>query len=129
MRRLSKIIAFALTFSFLMSGMAIATIEKDKVKKKTDNTTQIVTPGDSAKNAGFTGNNGTEKKRPQGYDDFVDKNNNGIDDRAEQKQEGRKKENSETKSDLNSSKRLKKGNNPNRLQTSPDDSVVKLKNR
>ena len=107
----------------------MATIEKDKAKKKTNNTNQDVTPGDSINDSGRTSDSGTKSERPQGYDDFVDKNNNGIDDRAEQKQDTRQKDGSQGNSDFNSIKRQNQNSETNRPLRSPDDSVVKLKNR
>lgn len=124
-----------LLLSFLSAGVALATIEKDKSKKKTKKTTQNVTPGDSTDEAGLipvgqmVPNDGQKVKRPQGYDDFLDKNNNGIDDRAEQKKEGRKKKISSETSQPNLIKPEDLDNETTRQQRSPDDSVVKLKNR
>jgi hypothetical protein len=129
MNRLNKIITLILTLSFLLSGVAMATIEKDTTKKKTDNTNQNVTPGDSANNAGRTSDSGANSERPKGYDNFVDKNNNGIDDRAERKQDGRQKDSSQGNSDSNSLRPQNQNGETNRLQRSPDDSVVKLKTR
>ncbi len=133
MNCLNKIITLILALSFLlsglMSGVAMATIEKDTTKKKTDNTNQNVTPGNSVNDSGRTSDSGANVKRPQGYDDFVDKNNNGIDDRAEQKQDGRQKDSSPGNSDSDSIKPQNQNGETNRLQRSPDDSVVKLKNR
>ena len=129
MNRLNKIITLILTLSFLLSGVAMATIEKDKAKKKADKTNQNVTPGDSTNNAGHISDSGANVKRPKGYDDFVDKNNNGIDDRAEQKHDGRQKDSSPGNSDSNSLKLQNPNKDAKRLQRSPDDSVVKLKTR
>ena len=126
MKRLNKIIALILTFSFLVSGIALATIEKDQGKKNTNNSVQNITPGDSTNDTGLNSDSGGNSNRPQGYDDFVDKNNNGIDDRVEKKQDGRKKDSSQDNSTPNS---LNQQGDSNRIQRSPDDSVVKLKNR
>ena len=129
MNRLNKLVTLILIFSFLFGGVVLATIEKDSTKKKTGDIKQNITPGDSINGAGPIPVDRAVKKRPRGYDDFVDKNGNGIDDRAEQKIDGRKKDISPGISDPNSSQRPKLNNNRIRLKRSPDDSVVKLKNR
>jgi len=124
-----------LLLSLLLAGAASATIEKDKSKKKTKKTTQAVTSGDSTDKTGLipagqmVPDDREKAIRPQGYDDFIDKNNNGIDDRAEQKKEGRKKNISPKTSRPDSIKPQKPKNETTRQQKSADDSVVKLKNR
>ncbi len=135
MNRLYKIITLMLLLSFLSAGVALATIEKDKSKKKTKKTTQNVTPGDSTDEAGQmpveqpVPDSGQKAKRPQGYDDFVDKNSNGIDDRVERKKEGRKKKISSETSQPSLINPGSPDNETTRQQRSPDDSIVKLKNR
>lgn len=129
MNRLNKIMTLLLMFSFLFCGIALAAIEKDTSKKKTDKTSQNVSPGDSINDVGLKVDGGVKVKRPHGYDDFVDKNNNGIDDRVEQKKDGRKKNISPEISVPNLAKPQNLDKNMKRPQSSPDDSVVKLKNR
>ncbi len=77
--------------SFLFCGVTLATIEKDTTTKNTQNK-QNITPGDSSGETGLIPNNVPNQKRPSGYDNFIDKNNNGIDDRVEQKTESHKKD-------------------------------------
>lgn len=129
MNRLNKILTLILIFSFLLVGTTLATIEKNKSKRKTNKSRQNVTPGDSTIGARPVPDNRVVKKRPHGYDDFVDKNSNGIDDRAEQKKDGLKKEAPPEITDPNSSKIRILDRSRKRQRRSPDDSVVKLKNR
>jgi len=129
MNCLTKIVTLILLFSFLLVGTALATIEKDTTKKKTDRRSQNITPGDSTNDTGFEPDAGVKVKRPQGYDDFVDKNNNGIDDRVEQKMDSHKKNSSPETSLPNLRKPQNLDNNSIRQRRSPDDSVVKFKNR
>lgn len=129
MNCLTKIITLILLFSFLWVGTALATIEKDTTKRKTDKRSQNITPGDSTNDTGFKPDAGVKVKRPPGYDDFVDKNNNGIDDRVEQKMDSHKKNSSPGISESNLLKRPNQNSDTNRRQRSPDDSVVKFKNR
>jgi len=61
-------------------------------KEGTPKATKVEEPKDKGEPQKAAPNNLTEpkrktKQRPAGYDDFVDKNNNGIDDRAEVKKE------------------------------------------
>ena len=126
MNCLNKIITLLLIFSFLFCGVALATIEKDTTKKKTQNK-QDITPGDSSGNAGLKPNNVPNQKRPSGYDNFIDKNNNGIDDRVEQKTENRKKDNVQDSPNPNSKNSQNQSNKTIRPQQQSNDSVVKLK--
>ncbi|MCP4705924.1 MAG: hypothetical protein GY865_15095 [candidate division Zixibacteria bacterium] len=118
MNWLNKKITLLLMFSFLICGFAFATIEKDTIKTKTSDTEQDIKPGDSSGDAGTTPDKSINQKNPAGYDNFIDHNNNGIDDRAEKKTENRKKDNSQIQTpDLN------------QFQQSPNDSTVNSINR
>jgi len=121
-----------LIMTILLAGTAIATIEKETSPKKTQNE---VRPGDSlvnpeqSSNQRLTPKEESKPKNPQGYDNFVDKNNNGIDDRAEKKQDAGKnilKHNTQ-KTDKPGIQKTKAG--PTRRTSSSGDSLVKKKSR
>lgn len=122
----NKIVTLILLLSFLLSSIALATIEKDKTKKTSNDNGQNIKPGDSA---GLLPDSGITPERPQGYDDFIDKNNNGIDDRVEKKSGVLKKQITQDGSKPRSTDSRKQNKDSNRLQRSPDDTIVKLKNR
>ncbi len=130
MKRLIAIITLMLVI--LPAGATFATIEKEK---NTGKKTQVIQPGDSTGTAGENSESqlipqeepGT--KHPQGYDDFVDKNNNGIDDRAEKKNENIKINKPPV---IKSPEVLKPRtliDKTTRRTKPPDDSVVKKKSK
>ena len=88
-----KILIYTIAFVFLMSSLAIAVDKKSDKKKERSKVDTLIKARDTRIQSP-TGN------QPKDYNDFIDKNNNGIDDRAEnqQKVSPKKTDTSKTKS-------------------------------
>ena len=89
--------ALALCLAFFLAGGAAA-IDKSKKTEKPKEKTQVTTPKVSPES---TSRAPEDKKvepdrQKNGYDDFIDRNNDGIDDRAEKGQASKKPAQKET---------------------------------
>lgn len=77
-RYIPYVVAVGLALSCIGSGWAVEKKEKEKPKQ------EQVKPKEAPKPAPPVDDKKAEKpKPPKKYDDFVDKNNNGVDDRKE----------------------------------------------
>jgi hypothetical protein len=98
-------IGLALCLAFFLAGGAAA-IDKSKKTEKPKEKTQVTTPKATPESTSRAPEGKkVEPDRPiNGYDDFIDRNNNGIDDRAEKRQASKKpaqKESSQARSKKN----------------------------
>lgn len=126
------IIIITLIITIFLAGSAIATIEKETSPKKKQTE---VRPEDSLAKPDQPSDRQpvlreeSKPKNPQEYDNFIDENNDGIDDRAEKKQEGDRKILKRKASKNNGPGIQKIKTDSPRRTTSSGDSLVKKKSR